>query len=230
MCSYVLDGGRIMEIKVMKNILHANQKLAEENRALFLAKGIKSVNIMASPGSGKTSTILKLIEAFGERVDVAVVEGDIASSIDAQKIDKLGKPVIQINTGGGCHLDANMIKSAVESLDLRDGAILFIENVGNLVCPSSFDLGEGIKMVIASVPEGHDKPYKYTSMFEAADIVVLNKMDLMPYIDFDRDSFYKGVKALNEKAEIIEISCKTGEGIEKLAQWMLTTQVSRSRS
>lgn len=219
-----------MEIKVMKNILHANQKLAEENRALFLAKGIKSVNIMASPGSGKTSTILKLIEAFGERVDVAVVEGDIASSIDAQKIDKLGKPVIQINTGGGCHLDANMIKSAVESLDLRDGAILFIENVGNLVCPSSFDLGEGIKMVIASVPEGHDKPYKYTSMFEAADIVVLNKMDLMPYIDFDRDSFYKGVKALNEKAEIIEISCKTGEGIEKLAQWMLTTQVSRSRS
>lgn len=219
-----------MEIKVMKNILHANQKLAQENRDLFLAKGIKSVNIMASPGSGKTSTILKLIEAFGEKADVAVVEGDIASSIDAEKIDKLGKPVIQINTGGGCHLDANMIKSAVESLNLRDGAILFIENVGNLVCPSSFDLGEGIKMVIASVPEGHDKPYKYTSMFEAADIVVLNKMDLMPYIDFDRDSFYKGVKALNEKAEIIEISCKTGEGIEKLAQWMLTTQVSHSRS
>jgi hydrogenase nickel incorporation protein HypB len=214
-------GGKPMEIKVMKNIMHANQKLAEENRKFFLAKGIKSVNIMASPGSGKTSTILKLMEAFDEKVDVAVIEGDIASSIDAEKIDKLGIPVIQINTGGGCHLDANMIKSAVESLNLKDGAILFIENVGNLVCPSSFDLGEGIKMVIASVPEGHDKPYKYTSMFEAADIVVLNKTDLMPYIDFDRDSFYKGVKALNEKAEIIEISCKTGEGIEKLAQWML---------
>ena len=211
-----------MEIKVMKNILHANQRLAEENRDFFKAKGIKSVNIMASPGSGKTSTILKLIEAFGERADVAVIEGDIASSIDAEKIDKLGKPVIQINTGGGCHLDANMIKSAVESLDLKDGAILFIENVGNLVCPSSFDLGEGIKMVIASVPEGHDKPYKYTSMFEAADIVVLNKMDLMPYIDFDKDSYYKGIKALNENAEIIEISCRTGEGIEKLAQWILT--------
>lgn len=218
-----------MEIKVMKNIMHANQKLAQENRDFFLAKRIKSVNIMASPGSGKTSTILKLMEAFGKKVDVAVIEGDIASSIDAEKIDKLGIPVIQINTGGGCHLDANMIKSAVESLNLKDGAILFIENVGNLVCPSSFDLGEGIKMVIASVPEGHDKPYKYTSMFEAADIVVLNKTDLMPYIDFDRDSFYKGVKALNEKAEIIEISCKTGEGIEKLAQWMLTSQVSHNR-
>lgn len=218
-----------MEIKVMKNIMHANQKLAEENRDFFSSKGIKAVNIMASPGSGKTSTILKLIDAFGDKAHVAVVEGDIASSIDAEKIDKLGNPVVQINTGGGCHLDANMIKSAIESLNLKDGAILFIENVGNLVCPSSFDLGEGIKMVIASVPEGHDKPYKYTSMFEAADIVVLNKMDLMPYIDFDRDSFYKGVKALNENAEVIEISCKTGEGIEKLAQWMLTAQVSHSR-
>lgn len=218
-----------MEIKVMKNIMHANQRLAEENRVFFKTKAIKTVNIMASPGSGKTSTILKLIEAFGEKADVAVIEGDIASSIDAEKIDKLGKPVIQINTGGGCHLDANMIKTAVESLNMKDGSILFIENVGNLVCPSSFDLGEGLKMVIASVPEGHDKPYKYTSMFETADLVVLNKTDLMPYIDFDRDSFYKGVKALNDKAEIIEISCKTGEGIEKLAQWMLTTQVFHNR-
>ncbi len=210
-----------MEVKVMKNIMHANDRLAEENRKYFTEKRIKAVNIMASPGSGKTSTILKLIEAFGDRVNVAVVEGDIASSIDAEKIDKLGKPVIQINTGGGCHLDANMIKAACESLDLKNETILFIENVGNLVCPSSFDLGEGIKMVIASVPEGHDKPYKYTSMFELADVIVLNKTDLMPYIDFDSDSFYKGVRALNEKAEIIEVSCKTGEGIEKLAQWML---------
>lgn len=210
-----------MEVKVMKNIMHANDKLAEENRDYFQKKRIKAVNIMASPGSGKTSTILRLIEAFGDKVNVAVVEGDIASSIDAEKIDKLGKPVIQINTGGGCHLDANMIKASVESLNPDDGTILFIENVGNLVCPSSFDLGEGIKMVIASVPEGHDKPYKYTSMFELADIIVLNKTDLMPYIDFDRDSFYKGVRALNEKAEIFEISCRTGEGAEQLAQWFL---------
>ncbi len=219
-----------MEIKVMKNIMDANQKLAQDNREFFLERGIKAVNIMASPGSGKTSTILKLIEAFGDKVHVAVIEGDIASSIDAEKIDKLGKPVIQINTGGGCHLDANMIKSSIDNLYLKDGAILFIENVGNLVCPSSFDLGEGIKMVIASVPEGHDKPYKYTSMFEAADIVVLNKIDLMPYIDFDKDSFYKGVRALNKRAEIIEISCTTGEGVDKLAQWMLNLQVSHSHS
>ncbi len=210
-----------MEIKVMKNIMHANDKLAGENRSYFEQKGIKAVNIMASPGSGKTSTILKLIEAFGDRASVGVIEGDIASSIDAEKIEKLGKPVIQINTGGGCHLDANMIKVAVESLKLPDGTILFIENVGNLVCPSSFDLGESIKMVIASVPEGHDKPYKYTTMFELADVIVLNKTDLMPYIDFDRDSFYKGVRALNEKAEIIEVSCRTGEGVDKLASWML---------
>lgn len=214
-----------MEVKIMKNIMHANEKLAGENRDYFQKKGIKAVNIMASPGSGKTSTILKLIEAFGDRASVAVVEGDIASSIDAEKIDRLGKPVIQINTGGGCHLDANMIKVAVDSLKLSDGAILFIENVGNLVCPSSFDLGEGIKMVIASVPEGHDKPYKYTSMFELADIIVLNKTDLMPYIDFDRESFYKGVRALNEKAEIIEVSCKTGEGVDKLAQWLLELSI-----
>jgi hydrogenase nickel incorporation protein HypB len=213
----------LMEVKVMKNIMHANEKLAGENRSYFEKRGIKAVNIMASPGSGKTSTILKLIEAFGDRVSVAVVEGDIASSIDAEKIDKLGKPVIQINTGGGCHLDANMIKTAIDSLNLKDNTILFIENVGNLVCPSSFDLGEGIKMVIASVPEGHDKPYKYTSMFELADVIILNKTDLMPYIDFDRDSFYKGVRALNEKVEIFEISCKTGEGVDKLAQWMLGT-------
>ena len=219
-----------MEVKVMKNIMDANQKLAEENRQFFKTRGILAVNIMASPGSGKTSIILKLIEAFGNKTNVAVIEGDIASSIDAEKIDKLGNPVIQINTGGGCHLDANMIKSAAESLNLKDNTILYIENVGNLVCPSSFDLGEGIKMVIASVPEGHDKPYKYTSMFETADIVILNKTDLMPYIDFDKDSFYKGVQALNEKAEIIEISCKTGEGIENLAQWMLNTKLIRSKS
>ncbi len=212
-----------MEVRVMKNIMHANDQLAGENREYFKKKGIKAVNIMASPGSGKTSTILGLIAAFGDKASVAVVEGDIASSIDAEKIDKLGKPVIQINTGGGCHLDANMIKTAVESLALSDNTILFIENVGNLVCPSSFDLGESVKMVIASVPEGHDKPYKYTSMFELADIIVLNKTDLKPYIDFDSESFYKGVRALNEKAEIFEISCRTGEGLDKLAQWFLGT-------
>lgn len=209
-----------MEIKVMKNIMHANQKLADENRELFKAKRITALNVMASPGAGKTSIITKVIETLNGSIGVGVIEGDIASSIDAEKIDRMGIPVVQINTGGGCHLDANMIKTSVEDLKLGENSILFIENVGNLVCPSSFDLGENFKLVIASVPEGHDKPFKYTSMFESADVIILNKTDLLPYIDFDRDSFYKGIRALNEKVRVFEISCRTGLGIDEFVSWL----------
>lgn len=209
-----------MEIKVMKNILDANDRLAAENRALFRDRKITAINVMASPGSGKTSVILKVIEGLGKDMGIGVIEGDIASSIDADTIDKLGIPVVQINTGGGCHLDANMIKSAAADLNIKDNSLLFIENVGNLVCPSAFDLGENLKLVIASVPEGHDKPFKYTSMFEAADVIILNKTDLMPYIDFDKESFYKGVRALNEKAPVFEISCRTGFGIQEFLKWL----------
>lgn len=209
-----------MEIKVMKNIMHANQKLADENRELFKAKRITALNVMASPGAGKTSIITKVIETLNGSIGVGVIEGDIASSIDAEKIDRMGIPVVQINTGGGCHLDANMIKTSVEDLKLGENSILFIENVGNLVCPSSFDLGENFKLVIASVPEGHDKPFKYTSMFESADVIILNKTDLLPYIDFDRDSFYKGIRALNEKVQVFEISCRTGLGIDEFVSWL----------
>jgi hydrogenase nickel incorporation protein HypB len=209
-----------MEIKIMKNILDANDRLAAENRAYFSNKKITAVNVMASPGSGKTSVILKIIEGLGDEVGISVIEGDIASSIDADTIDKLGIPVIQINTGGGCHLDANMIQAAVRDLAIKDNSLLFIENVGNLVCPSAFDIGETLKLIIASVPEGHDKPYKYTSMFEAADAVILNKMDLMPYIDFDKESFYKGIRALNEKAPVFEMSCRTGFGVREFLQWL----------
>lgn len=209
-----------MEIKVFKDIMGANHKLAEENREYFTKMKVTAVNVMASPGAGKTSLILKVIEGLKGEMGVSVIEGDIASSIDAEKIDSLGIPVVQINTGGGCHLDANMIKSVVGDLQMREGSLLFIENVGNLVCPSAFDLGEDIKLVIASVPEGHDKPYKYTSMFEAADVIILSKVDLMPYIDFDRDSFYKGIRALNEKAPVFEISCKTGEGLDEFVNWI----------
>jgi len=211
-----------MKIKVMKNIMDENQKLAEENRRFFESKKVTVFNVMASPGAGKTSIILKVIEALKDEMDISVVEGDIASSIDAEKIEKYGIPVVQINTGGGCHLDANMIKAVTEELEIKDHSLLFIENVGNLVCPSAFDLGEGIKMVIASVPEGHDKPYKYISMFEAADVVILNKSDLIPYIDFDLDSFCKGVRALNDKAPIFTVSCRTGEGIVDFIDWIRT--------
>lgn len=207
-----------MEIKVMKNIMDVNNKVANSNRDYFTGHGIKVVNVMASPGAGKTSTIMKLMVQSKRRF--SVIEGDIASSIDAQKIDEMGIHVVQINTNGGCHLDANMIHSVVDGDKGFDNTILFIENVGNLVCPSSFDLGEGLKLVIASVPEGHDKPFKYTSMFEAADVIILNKTDLLPFIDFDKDAFYKGIRAVNSKARVFEVSCRTGEGLDELVQWV----------
>jgi hydrogenase nickel incorporation protein HypB len=209
-----------MEIKVLKNIMHANQQIAKDNRETFKDRNITAINIMASPGAGKTSIILKIIEALKDDIGVSVVEGDIASSIDADKVDRYGIPVVQINTGGGCHLDANMIKTVVSDLNISDNSLLLIENVGNLVCPSTFDLGEGIKMVIASVPEGHDKPFKYTSMFESADVIVLNKTDLMPYIDFDKEMFYKGIRALTQNSPVFEVSCKTSEGMEDLINWI----------
>lgn len=209
-----------MEIKVMKNIMSANENLAAANRAFFQAGGILAVNVMASPGAGKTSVIMKLIEALRDQTNFSVIEGDIASSIDAELFDRMGIPVVQINTGGGCHLDANMIKEAVSGNRAFENTVLFIENVGNLVCPSVFDLGEKLKMVIASVPEGHDKPFKYISMFEAADVIVLNKMDLIPFIDFDIDNFYSGIHAVNTRARVFEVSCKTGNGFNELAQWL----------
>lgn len=209
-----------MEIKIMKNIMHANQRLAEENRDNFSRLKVTAVNVMASPGAGKTSVITKVIETIDKATPISVIEGDIASSIDAEKIEGMGIPVIQINTGGGCHLDANMIGEASKDLNLKEGTILFIENVGNLVCPSAFDLGESIKLVIASVPEGHDKPYKYISMFQEADVIILNKVDLIPYIDFDADSFLNGVRAINKKAPVFNISCRTGEGIKEFVSWL----------
>ncbi len=209
-----------MKIKVMENILSANDQLAEANREDFARRHITVVNVMASPGAGKTSVIMELMHRLAGDVPFSVVEGDIASSIDAEKIEAMGVPVLQINTGGGCHLDANMIREAVRELQPPDHSVLFIENVGNLICPSAFDLGETVRMVIASVPEGHDKPYKYVSMFEAADVVILNKIDLKPYIRFDTDSFVRGVRALNEKAPLFEVSCSTGEGFPELTAWL----------
>lgn len=209
-----------MKIKVMENILASNEQLAEANREEFTRRQITALNVMASPGAGKTSVIMELMRRLAGEVAFSVVEGDIASAIDAEKIEAMGVPVLQINTGGGCHLDANMIREAVQELQPPDHSVIFIENVGNLVCPSAFDLGETIRMVIASVPEGHDKPYKYVSMFEAADVVILNKTDLMPYINFDRDNFIQGVRALNEQVPLFEVSCSTGAGFPELVAWL----------
>ncbi len=209
-----------MEIKVQKNIMNRNNEIAAENRQRFSDEGIFTVNVLASPGAGKTSVLLKIIELIDGKIDMAILEGDIASEIDTDKIRKRGIPVMQINTGGGCHLDANMIRVSIDELKPAKNAMFFIENVGNLVCPSSHDLGENIKLLIASVPEGHDKPYKYTSMFAAADVIILNKTDLLPFIDFDKDSFYKGIRALKPDVPVFEMSCKTGDGVADFVDWL----------
>jgi len=211
-----------MQIKLMKKIMGSNIEIAEANRRRFAEDRVCAINVMASPGAGKTSVILGLLAQIGATVPAAVIEGDIASCIDAEKIEARGVPVVQINTGGGCHLDANMIREAADDLQVHDG-LLFIENVGNLVCPSSFDLGESLRLVIASVPEGHDKPFKYLAMFATADLIVLNKIDLLAHTDFDKPQFYQGIAAINTRqAPVFEVSCRTGEGMAKLAGYVLS--------
>ena len=208
----------------MKSILSGNQGIADKNREVYRADKLHLLNVMASPGSGKTSLIMRLLPELEKTVQCGVIEGDIASSIDADKFEKMGIPVVQINTGGGCHLDAAMIAESVPDLDLGSHALIFIENVGNLVCPSGFDLGENTKLLVVSIPEGDDKPYKYLDMFETADIIVLNKTDILPHFDFDMEYFYKGVRALNANAPVFELSCKTGDGIKALAEYIENIQ------
>jgi hydrogenase nickel incorporation protein HypB len=205
--------------------MSANDKVALENRRLLQEHGVVAVNVMASPGAGKTSLILRTIAALAGRLRVGVIEGDVAGRVDADKVAETGTPVVQINTGGGCHLDAPQVQVALHQLPLEDLDLLFIENVGNLICPTGFALGEQIKMMIANVPEGHDKPIKYPGMFTAVDALVLNKVDLMPYVDFDLDAFRTAVRALNSDAPIFEISCTTGEGIEAWVEWLAARQI-----
>jgi len=209
-----------MEIRVMKGIMDANGEIAARNRAFFAERNITVINVLASPGAGKTTLIMAICMFLKNQRKVYVIEGDIASSIDAEKLDEMGVPVIQINTGGGCHLDANMLGEAVKVLNPDDGSLILIENVGNLVCPAAFDLGDTFRLLVASVPEGHDKPYKYVSMFSYADAIVLSKMDLLPYIDFDMQSFEAGVRALSPEAPIFKLSCKTGEGMDGFFEWI----------
>jgi hydrogenase nickel incorporation protein HypB len=200
--------------------LSANDRVALENRARLDEKGVVAVNVMASPGAGKTSLILRSLEALRGRRRVAVVEGDVAGRVDADKVIAAGAPAVQINTGGGCHLDAPQVGQALAQLPLEEIDLLFIENVGNLICPTEFKLGEHYNIMIAHVPEGHDKPIKYPAMFTAVDALVLNKIDLMPYIDFDADAFRTAFRALNAKAPLFQVSCKTGQGIEAWAEWL----------
>lgn len=207
-----------MKIEVVKNILSANEQMAAENRNLLEKLGITAINFMASPGAGKTSLLLRTIEAIG--APVAVIEGDIASTFDAEKVGETRVPVVQINTGGECHLDASMIRNALEKLDLKNATYLFIENVGNLVCPAEFQLGEQVRVLVASVPEGDDKPFKYPGMFGAVQAVVLNKIDVLPYIDFNLARFTEGVLAVNPDVPIFQVSCRTKEGVGEWIDWL----------
>ena len=209
-----------MKVPVVTEILKANDTVALENRVVFDAAGVLVLNIMASPGAGKTSFILATARGLPDGVRPGVIEGDVASSIDADRIAEDGIPVVQINTGGNCHLDAPMIRSALPHLALDDIDLLFIENVGNLICPANYRLGAHAAVVIASVPEGHDKPYKYPGMFAGADAVLLNKTDMSEVFEFDHASFERGVRAVNPAAPLFRISCRTGDGIEAWTAWL----------
>ena len=204
-----------MEITVLKDILGANDQFARENRKMLDKHRVFVVNVMASPGSGKTSVILETIRALKGKVNIAVVEGDISSSIDAENISKEGIRVIQINTDGQCHIDANMLRRALEDLPLAEIDLLFIENVGNLVCPAEFTLGDDRKVLISSTAEGDDKPFKYPLMYNTVDAILINKIDLLPYLNFNTESFSQAVSEMNDGVKIIETSCTNGQGISE---------------
>ena len=209
-------------VSIVENILNANDRLAEENRARIDSAGVFAINIMASPGAGKTSLIEQTLPRLAGQLRVAVVDGDIATSIDADRAAAAGAgAAIQVNTGGECHLDAVMLRGALDQLDLTQFDLLIVENVGNLVCPASFKLGTHKSILVASVPEGDDKPYKYPGMYRGVDALVINKIDLLPYINFRMDYFQRGVEALNPGLTTFPISCRTGEGLDSWVEWLV---------
>jgi len=210
----------IKVITIKESILGANTEKAAKNQKRLDRDGILAINVMSSPGAGKTSLILQTINRLKPKTRVDVIEGDIASSIDAETVHKQGVPVVQINTAGGCHLDASMTEKALDNLSLDGVDLLVIENVGNLICPAEFALGEHRKVMLLSTPEGSDKPYKYPLMFTEADVVLINKVDLLPYLNFDIEAFNKAVTGLNPDVKIINISCKTSEGLEDWISWL----------
>ena len=215
-------------IPIVENILSANDRLAAENHTRLDADGVFAINLMASPGAGKTSLILATLEALAGRLRLGVIEGDLAGSIDADKAAAAGIPAVQINTGGECHLDAVMVRGALDSLPLGRIDLLIIENVGNLVCPAAFQLGSHLNLLIASIPEGDDKPYKYPGMYRGVQALVINKTDLLPYVSFNMDYFRRGVEALNPGLATFPLSCRTGDGLPAFADW-LVGQVQHGR-
>ncbi|GCD11477.1 hydrogenase nickel incorporation protein HypB [Clostridium tagluense] len=209
-------------IKIVKNILQTNDEITSKNKKLLDEKGIYVINLMSSPGSGKTSLLERIIAKLKNNINIAVIEGDIYTTKDAQRIEAQGVPVIQINTGGACHLDGEMIKNALNALTLDKTDLLVIENVGNLVCPAEFEIGEDIKICVLSTPEGNDKPLKYPLMFEKSGAIILNKLDLIEFTDFNKEEFYRDIKSLNANADTFETSCVKDEGIDEICSWLLS--------
>lgn len=209
------------DVTIMENINAENDRIAFGIQESLKARGVYAVNVIGAPGAGKTSSLIRIIEGL-RGVKAYVVEGDIQSDIDTDKLKSLGIEAVQIHTGGACHIDPTLLKNTLPRLSLDQKGILFIENIGNLVCPAEFDIGENIKLLIVTATEGADKPYKYPLAFEKAEAVLLNKADLMPYVDFDKAYFGKGVRALNPRAPIFEVSARTGEGFDEVCQWLLS--------
>jgi hydrogenase nickel incorporation protein HypB len=208
-------------IAVQEQIFNANDQIAASNRAMLDQAAVWGLNIMASPGAGKTSLIEKTVLGLQDRLQIGVVEGDIATSIDAERVEAAGAAAVQINTGGNCHLDAVMLQQALPLLSLETLDLLIVENVGNLICPSNFRLGTHQNVLVASVPEGDDKPYKYPGMYRGVDVVIINKIDLLLYVNFDMANFRRGVEILNPGVRVFPVSCRSGEGIDRWLNWVL---------
>jgi hydrogenase nickel incorporation protein HypB len=218
-----------MKISVVRNILEANERIAEDNRHLFNENNLFVINLMSSPGAGKTSLLERTIDVLKGNLRIGVIEGDVQSSEDAERIAKKGIPVVQINTGGACHLDGNMIRDTFSEFNFRDMDLLVVENVGNLVCPAEFKVGEDFKVMILSVTEGDDKPAKYPLMFHESKVLLINKTDLLPYVDCRIQKIREDSLKINPDLDIFEISCKTGEGLEAWYDW-LRDEVRKKKS
>ena len=209
-----------MKIPVVQKVLEANERIAEENRRLFEKMNVLVINLVSGPGAGKTTLLERTIEGLKDLYRFGVIEGDIQSTLDAERIASTGVPVVQINTGGACHLDGNMIREAIGKLDLGALDVLVVENVGNLVCPVEFDIGEDFKVMLLSLPEGDDKAFKYPLIFHESRLLLINKMDLLPYVEYDIGKMCGESRKINPHLEIIEISCKTGEGLPSWFNWL----------
>jgi len=212
-------------VSVVESIMSANDRVAQENRALLDAHGVHAINVMASPGAGKTTLIVETIKRVAGALRIGVIEGDLASDVDARTVRETGAPAVQINTGGNCHLDAPQLQTALHQLPLDELDVVFIENVGNLICPVGFALGEHTRLGISSIPEGDDKPLKYPTIFAHIDALVVSKLDLLPYVPFDLDEFSRLVRTIRPEVEIMPVSCVTGKGVSAWIEWL--TAVSK---